>query len=120
MAQASALGVVTTCINITQRLPVSLGSHTCSVVVPTMLEHFASHALHHQSQQLACVYECGTGMQALLDADAYGGSQLLLAMQQELLGKQMQSLELQRARLQDLMCASVLMACHVASILARF
>lgn len=42
-------------------------------------------------------------MQALQDADSYGGSQLLLDAQHELLGKQMQSFERGMARLRDLM-----------------
>lgn len=40
---------------------------------------------------------------ALQDADSYGGSQLLLDAQHELLGKQMQSFERGMARLQELM-----------------
>ena len=46
-------------------------------------------------------------MQVIQDADAYGGSQKLLAVQQELLGKQMQSFGVQMARLRDLMCVLI-------------
>ncbi len=44
--------------------------------------------------------------QTLQDARAYGGSMVLLAAQQELLGKQMQSFERHMARLRQLMCVS--------------
>ncbi len=44
--------------------------------------------------------------QTLQDERAYGGSMVLLAAQQELLGKQMQSFERHMARLRQLMCVS--------------
>lgn len=50
-------------------------------------------------------------MQALQDADAYGGAPLL-AVQQELLGKQMQSFGKAMALLRDRMCASRRQATH--------
>jgi hypothetical protein len=48
-------------------------------------------------------------VQALQDADAYGGAPLV-AVQQELLGKQMQSFEKLMTRLRDRMCASTPLA----------
>ena len=50
-------------------------------------------------------------MQALQDAGAYGGAPLL-AVQQELLGKQMQSFGKTMALLRDRMCASKPQATH--------
>lgn len=77
----------------------------------------------HDSVIISCFKQCLrrndsiTAAQALHDADAYGGSQLLLTAQQELLGKQMQSFERHMARLRDLMCVLMLLPhLHVLGI----
>jgi hypothetical protein len=106
--QANAVGNLTTCVNIIQRLPVCAAQQTCSDS-PIILVHILISRLQAKVEDAVSPggHESGMHMQVLQDADAYGDSQQLLAVQQDLVGKQMQSFGVQMARLRDLMCAPV-------------